>query len=602
MPSKIATSTPSSLKSGSQLGSYRIEALVGVGDDSEVYKAQHTVQNRTVAVKVLKPETGAKHSLDTFSQSAVKLSHPHLCAVQEIGKHEGTGFLPMEYLEGETLAARLKRGPLPLPEALKTALGIVDALENVHRAGLVHLAVNPSNVMLTPSGPKLLNLGWADRPKESATTAPAPAPAKPGDTSSASKAHSSEGLQYLSPEQLEGKPADARADLFSFGLLFYEMISGKKAFEGKTRAILVAAIDSTDPEPISTIQPSTPDVIDHVAARCLAKNPDERWQDAHALLVELKWLAESAINIDAEVVSGNQGKFVPVGIAVALLLLAAAVTLTVLYLRGPAEPETLQARIPYRGTSPADIAMSPDGKSIALVAKPDNDEPSSLFLRSVAAASFSRFGGTEDATQPFWSPNSQSIGFVAAGKLKTVAVAGGPPKFICDAPDFVGGTWNRDGTILFGSAKGLYRVSAQGGRPESITTVESSSVGHFWPRFLPDGRHYLYLAWSGEASSTVFAGLLESKERTRIMPGESAIGYSAPGYLVFGRSGTLYAQPFDAKQLALSGEPARVAEWLANSDASGRTSFDISQTGVLFYYYNLPTATSPMRAKWRIRI
>ena len=584
MPTKIPTTTATSLKNGAQVGSYRIEALVGVGDSSEIYKAQDTVRNRTVAVKVLKSTAATEQqlALARITPQVVQLSHPHLCAFHEIGKHEEIGFLAMEYLDGETLAARLKRGPLPVPDALKIASSIAAALEKAHQAGLLHLAVNPSNVMLTAAGPKLLNLGWSKPRVESSPAVTAGASTKPGDASSSSGVIRHEELQYLAPEQLEGKAADARADLFALGQLLYVMITGKKAFEGKTRAILLAAIDSTDPEPISSLQASAPAVLDHVAARCLAKNPDERWQDAHGLLVELKWIAESAIDVESE--PGSPNRLAPVGVAVALLLLVAAVTLTLLYLRGPAEPEAFQARIPLRGLSPGDIAISPDGKSIALVATPDIYEASSLFVRSIATASFIRIGGSEDATQPFWSPNNQSIGFVVAGKLKTALVSGGPPKLICDAPDFGGGTWNRDGTILYGSAKGLYRVSEQGGRPELITTPDSSVAGYFWPWFLPDGNHYLYVEWSEDGSSNaVFAGSLNAKERTRVMPTESAVAYADPGFLIFQRDSTLFAQPFDPKKLAVSGKPIHLADEVTADGLRTRGNFHVSDAHALLY-------------------
>jgi Tol biopolymer transport system component len=262
-----------------------------------------------------------------------------------------------------------------------------------------------------------------------------------------------------------------------------------------------------------------------------------------------------------------------------------------LYLRGSQESDAFQFRIPVAGLSDADIALSPDGQTIALVARPNTQEPSSLFVRPVGSTTFRKLGGTDDASLPFWSPDSRTIAYAAGGRLKRVDAAGGAPKDVGEAKGFAGGAWNREGTIVFGSATGLFRFSAEGGIPEAITTVEKPETGHFWPSFLPDGRHYVYLAWSGEAANrAVFAGTLGSKEKTKLMAAESNAAFASPGYLVFHREATLFAQPFNADTLALTGVPVHIADQLAFSGANGRGHFDVSQNGALLYFQGGGTA------------
>lgn len=558
----------------------------------EVYRASDTRLDRTVAIKVLQPywegNPDMKERFDREARTIASLTHPHICTLHDIGREGDTDFLVMEYLEGKTLAERLQRGPLPLDEALKVAIAIADALDKAHRMGIVHRDLKPSNVMLTPAGPKLLDFGLAK--PSAAAKAPSGSPVPPGPARPTRAEVTGQGvivgtLQYMAPEQIEGAEADARTDIFAFGSVLYEMVTGTKAFEGKNKALLMAAIATLELDPLSKTQPAASGALDHVAKRCLEKDPEERWQTAHDLAVQLRWIAEGGVAGLQPAAARGLDKRVSMFLAGALTLVAVMAAPAFMYLRGSQESEVFQFRIPVSGLSDANIAISPDGQSVALVARPNTQEPSSLFVRPVASPTFLRLGGTDDASLPFWSPDSKTIAYAAGGRLKRVAASGGAPKDIGEAPGFAGGAWNRDGVIVFGSATGLFRVSAEGGKPEAITNVEKEETGHFWPSFLPDGRRFVYLAWAKEAGSrAVFAGALGSKDKSRVTTAESNAVYAAPGYLVFHREATLFAQPFDADTLALEGEPVHIADQLVFSGANGRGHFDVSQNGVLLYF------------------
>jgi serine/threonine protein kinase len=606
------------LSSGSRLGPYEIVSLIGEGGMGEVYKASDTRLNRTVAIKVLPPQWAAdtemRQRFDREARTVASLSHPHICTLHDIGREhiqptrvpgsadaeaaapETVDFLVMEYLEGQTLAKRLERGALPLDEALKVATAIAEALDRAHRDGVIHRDLKPANVMLTPQGAKLLDFGLAKlepgRPLSSPSGGgPASAPKGPVSKRATAPGMIIGTVQYMAPEQIEGAAADARTDIFAFGAILYEMVTGTKAFEGKNRAMLIAAIATLELDPLSKIQPGSPPALDHVARRCLAKDPEDRWQTAHDLALKLRWIAEGGLATSPPTIARRPDTRAALLLGVSLLVLAATALPAFLYLRRPDTAEAFQFRVPVAGLNDADIALSPDGQMIALVARPNTQEASSLFVRAVNSTTFRRLGGTNDSSQPFWSPDSRTIGFVAAGRLKRVDAAGGAPKDIAEVSGFAGGAWNATGTILFGSPTGIYRVSAEGGRPEPITTVEKAESGHFWPTFLPDGRRFLYLAWSTEAADrAVFTGQLGTGERARLVSAESNAVYApsggspAPGYLIFHRQATLFAQPFDAANLASAGDPIHLADQVAFNPSNGRGNFDVSQNGVLLYY------------------
>jgi eukaryotic-like serine/threonine-protein kinase len=397
-------------------------------------------------------------------------------------------------------------------------------------------------------------------------------------------------MQYMSPEQVEGREADSRTDLFGFGAVVYEMLTGKKAFEGKTQASLIGAIMKAEPRPVSHLAQMTPPVLDHVVSRCLAKDPDDRWQTAHDLMIQLAWISRSRTDttvspavIEAERKSQRLAQIVTVS---ALAISAGLAAPAYLYLRGPAEPEAIQYRHTIIGLSPSDISLSPDGQSIAFVAKPDSAGQTSLYVRPLRSVTARKMAGTENASQPFWSPDSTSIAYLTSGRLKKVAASGGASIDLTEAKDFSGGAWSAagGGTILFGTSKGLSRVSAEGGPTTVITELSEGERGHLWPNFLPDGTHFTYLAWMEDAANrAVYVSALDTKDRQRLLAEDSNAVYASPGYLFFHRGPTLFAQPFNAKTRAFTGEPVQVAGGVGSGQTS-RGLFDVSQAGALIYF------------------
>jgi len=616
------------LTSGTRMGHYQIIEPVGAGGIGEVYKALDIRLDRVVAVKLLIGHWAAdldmRQRFEREARIIGSLRHPNICVLHDIGQHEGNDFLVMEYLEGETLASRLGRGALGVSEALKIAISIADALDKAHRLGVVHRDLKPSNVMLTAAGPKLLDFGLAkwnaafpSRGRGSTLTeSPGQVAARASQTPTASNLTTPGAilgtLQYMAPEQLEGLEADARTDIFAFGAVLHEMITGKKTFEGKSRILLMSAIATAEPAPLSSAQPAAPGALDHVVRTCLAKDPQDRWQTARDLLAELKWIAEAraeggpAAGLIPAPAQRKRAKLYRILLAVAALLIVITASPAVLYIRGPKAAEEFRFQIPlsasaqpYDATSAnatnfrimagTNFSISPDGRSLAFVYRTLSSEPFSLFVRPTASVTPQKLMPIEDAgsyaTQPFWSADSRFIGFVTGGKLKKIEASGGPPQDICDASGFFGGTWNREGVILFGSATGLFRVSAEGGKPEAVTTLEQSESGHYWPHFLPDGLHYLYTSWRGDAARrAIFMGTLGSKERTIIVAAESKAVYAEPGFLLYHRGNAVYARRFNWKKGALTGEEARVADEVGYVATNGWSDFAVSRGGVLGYF------------------
>jgi len=591
-----------SLAPGTRLGPYEIQAPIGAGGMGEVYKGLDTRLERIVAIKVLPPQwaenSEMRQRFEREAQIVASLNHPNICVLHDIGTQDGHSYLVMEYLEGETLAARIAGGPIPWAEALQIATAMADALDKAHRRGVVHRDLKPSNVILTERGPKLLDFGLAKWKAPANTSVEASqAPTRTDLTTMGSILGT---LQYMAPEQMEGIEADPRTDIFAFGAVLHEMMTGKKTFEGKSRVKLMSAIASSTPEPLSAAQPEIPAALDHLVQTCLAKEPEERWQTARDLLAELQWVASAgaATSLPAPIPAapapaGLASRWWPAAALLALILAVPAF----LYFRGPGAPPEMSFRVPVSLTAApaiipsqtvhlyaaANFAISPDGRTLVFGAGTAQGATMSLFVRPLASVNPVPLAGTDGATQPFWSADGRSIGFIAGGKLRKMESSGGPPQDICEAAGFQGGDWNSEGVIVFGTSQGLFRVSAQGGKPEAVTSLAPEETGHFWPHFLPDGQRFLYTAWSEQAGKrAVYAGTLGSKEKTRVMAAESNAGYAAPGHIVYHRTNAVYAQRFDAKSLAVSGEPVRVADEVG--EVNGRGRFAVSPSGVLAYY------------------
>ncbi len=611
------------LTPGVRLGPYEILSAIGAGGMGEVYKARDTRLDRIVAIKVLPPEfvndPAAKQRFDREAQTIASLKHPHICVLHDIGSQDGIDFLVMEYLEGETLTDRLIKGPLPLAEALGVAIAITDALDKAHRQGVVHRDLKPGNVMLTGSGPKLLDFGLA-KSKAALPAGTSVTMTIPGTILGT--------MQYMAPEQLDGVEADRRTDIFALGVVLHEMVTGKKAFEGKSQVLLISAIATADPPPLSRVQPESPPALDHVVKTCLEKDPADRWQDARDLTAELRWIAEGGGDVGFAMAGSAGGRRTrtwirrgAIGAAVVAIALLGWPAYS--YFQGTPEPEELRFRVPRNLTSDPgetntgnsqsgggptssrpDTSISPDGKSIAFVARPTNEGTFLIYVRPVDAVTPQRLLGTEDAKLTFWSPDSRFIGYHAkGGKLRRIAANGGPPQDVCDAPGFTGGTWNAGGVILFGTPAGIFRVSAEGGPAEAVTKVDAEESGHFWPRFLPDGQHYLYLVMSSDpAKSGVFAGSLGSADKTRVLPVASNARYVEPGWLVLQREASVYAQPFDTNTLTVSGEPTRIADEVTINPTLGHGFFDASLNGVLVYFANSQSVGTGGDESWNFQL
>jgi Tol biopolymer transport system component len=587
-----------SLAAGNRLGPYEIVYPIGAGGMGEVYRARDTRLDRIVALKILPDVLAAdpqfRERFDREARTISQLTHPHICTLYDVGEASSPEspasslqFLVMEYLEGETLADRLAKGPLPLDQALTVAAEIAGALDKAHRAGIIHRDLKPGNVMLTKSGAKLLDFGLAKTNTAVANIGQTMLSTTPQSLTRHGTILGT--VQYMTPEQLEGRDPDARADIFAFGAVLYEMLAGKKAFEGKSHASVIAAILEREPPALSVVQPLTPPSLDHVVERCLSKDPEQRWQNASDVRAELQWIATGGGKaLDAIAVpSARWARW-----AAAAILLAAgfAPSLFVLgFLRQAAPvPEAIRFSIfppdstqfPPFPVAPYE-AVSPDGRRVAFVAQRANSR-AVLWVRSLDSLEALELPGTEDAQYPFWSPDSRAIGFFAGGVLRRIDAAGGPPQTICDAPGGQGGAWNREGIIIFGSRDGaLKHVSAGGGVPGELTALDPSrqDISRAWPDFLPEGRRFTYIV---RPSNVIHIGSFDSSEQKPLFEADSKALYASPGYVFFVRAGTLLRQAFDVSRMEVTGDPVTVAEQVRSNLEGGGAEFSVS-ANVLTY-------------------
>jgi len=601
------------LTSGTRLGPYEIESPLGAGGMGEVYRARDTRLERTVAIKVLNAQLVASAELRARFEREAKiisqLQHPHICVLHDVGNEGPIDYLVMEFLQGESLADRLRKGPLASEEVLRIAIEIADALEKAHRAGVVHRDLKPGNVMLTKSGAKLLDFGLA-KPLSATVasgtgsgrspsvfaaaltqTMPSPSPATPLSTAGAVIGT----VQYMSPEQIQGIEADARSDIFSFGVMLFEMVTGKRTFEGKTQASIVGQILAVDPPSVSTLRPQTPPGLDRVIRLSLDKDPDERIQTAHDLKLQLQAIAEAPlITIQSATVVPARRPWLPW--AAAAVLAISTIAFALAYLQSPRAPQVSvhsyilapeKATFLLTGNTAGPPVLSPDGLRIAFIAK-NADGRQMLWIRPLNSAVAQPMSGTDGATYPFWSADSRYVAFFAAAKLNKVDASGGPPQALCDATAGRGGTWNSTSTIVFApdTTSGLARVDAAGGTRVALTTPDAKETGHRWPDFLPDGNHFLYFAHgSTTADSGIYLAALDSKERKLLLRNDSNAIYAAPGYVLFVRDNTLMAQRLNLRSLALLGEAKPVADHVAVNTDTWRSVLTASANGELLYQH-----------------
>jgi serine/threonine protein kinase len=565
----------------------------------EVYRARDTRLDRIVAVKVLPDALAAdaqfRDRFDREARAISALEHPHICALYDVGEQNGTAFLVMQYLEGETLADRLARGPVPLEQALPIAIHIADALATAHKAGIVHRDLKPGNIMLTKGGTKLLDFGLA----RTGTSVPSGAhPSLMATTPPLTELGSILGtVQYMAPEQIEGQEVDARTDIFAFGAVVYEMLTGRKAFEGRSQAGVMASILNRDPAPMLPLVPLASPLLDRVVTRCLAKDPDERWQTARDVLHELRWAAQnrSAADAPSAGVSRPSRMIHRAAWPLAILSLIAAVAIGAVHWFGPRPVERSvrfevfppKGVIFAAGTPGARQAISPDGTLLAFGASSSAGQPNEIWVRRLDDVDARRLAGTEGVENMFWSPDNRALGFFADQKLKRIEIAGGSPQTLSPAPgQTLSGTWSQQGVILFSSTvtNGIRRVSAEGGEPIQVTTAGDIVARHSWPRFLPDGRRFLF--FSADAAPDkhgIYIGSLDSKDVKRIARADSLAEVVPPDRLLFVRDTALFVQTFDPTSMDLRGDAVRVVDSVAVDRSNGRAGFSVAGTGVLVF-------------------
>jgi len=552
------------LSSGTRLGPYEIVGPIGAGGMGEVFKARDTRLERTVAIKVLPADFAANAQLKLrFEREArliSQLNHPNICTVHDVGE----GYLVMELLDGEPLSERIARGALPVPEVLRYATEIAGALDRAHRAGIVHRDLKPANVMITKTGAKLLDFGLA---KSSIIDVAMDGPTE-------HKPLTREGtilgtFQYMAPEQLEGEEADARTDIFSFGAMLYEMATGRRAFDGKTKTSLIAAIVKEHPRPIAELQPLTPPALQHVIDKCLEKDPEDRWQNTGDLASELKWISSAGSQPDSAIpVVAKRATRRRLGLIAALGWIAAVVA-TLAAVRYAAHWRTAsrvtqtEIEASLIGGLDAPLAVSPDGRYVATAVV--SGATQKIAVRDLATGTSKLIAQTDGASFPFWSPDSGGIGFFTAGKLKTVQLDSGAVRTICDAPYGRGGTWNSEGDIVFAPniAAPLMRVSDNGGTPVAVTSRSFVPGGsHRNPAFLPDGKHFLYCAAKamiGPRDVEVRVGSLDGSVDRHVLDYASNAAV-VDGWLLSVRDRNLTAQRFDSSSFAATGKPVAIAQ------------------------------------------
>jgi len=591
------------IEPGSKVGPYEIIAPLPAWPITESFKASDTRAKRTVSLSALPPELTNADRWEQFereTKTISSLNHPHISPLVDVVRVDGAVYVVTEYFEGETLASRLKRGPLEVDEALKIAIAAADALDKAHRSGVVHRALSPSSIMLTPKGTKIVGFGVSGlKPIQT----PGPVSELPTRTTAFSATAVPAGAaRYLAPELFEGREATSKTDIFALGAILYEMVTGRPAFEGKTQALLVAAITTANPDPASKIDPAVPAEIDYVITRCLAKDPAQRMQTAWDMLCQLQWIVEGGsqigLSVPAAALRRKRERAVRIAIVAALLLAVVLAIPAFVYMRGSAQPEEVRFNLANIGEAGGGVGVtspwiSPNGRFVSA----SRGTRPGLDLIPLGSGAPQILAPENTIWLHFWSPDSRTVGFWENGYLKKADVSGGPTQNICEvAAPFGGATWSKEGVIVYASGGLLYKVLAAGGQPAQISELNTTEqeTEHFSPSFLPDGRHYLYLAISSKPSNdAIYVASIDSKDRKRLFAASARAIYAAPGYVLFNRGTAVFAQPFDPDKLSLSGEAIRIADGVPPvvaargapiSPSAGRNAaFAVSQAGVLLY-------------------
>jgi len=596
------------LSTGDKLGPYEITGLIGKGGMGEVYRGTDTRLGRPVAIKVSSREFNDRFEREAKAISA--LNHPNICTLYDIGPN----YLVMEFVEGDLLSKMIEeRGPLGLDKALAYAVQIVDALAAAHAKGVIHRDLKPGNIIITKNGVKVLDFGLARLTTERM-------PSSSADnvetvTEPITRAGAILGtLYYMAPEQVEAKEADERSDIFSFGVVFYEMITGQRPFIGDTQAATLASLMKDPPPPMSQRQPAVPRALERMVRKSLEKKPDDRWQSAR----DLKPMLEM-IDLDAPPPSSASAS-VPISVpeptpspkprkawlwpaAAAVFAVIAAVSAWAVWFKPapPARASRFDITLPPDVDFNTYLSVSPDGHKVVFTA---SGTQSGIWIRDLDTLEWRRLTGTEGAQSPFWSPDSRFLGFAVGNELKKIEVSGGPPQTLCTVPQIAGtGAWSRDGMIVFGVRAGgpIRRVSASGGVPAEITAVDTArgEQFHALPTFLPDGKHFLYLRQGPTEVAGIYAASLDAKPAEQSRERILASAFGAPyvdGNLFFMREGTLMVQPFDAGKLQLRGEPVPLAEHVGTVGSGGY--FSVSPTGVLAYRSGTTATTGTFQSSW----
>jgi Tol biopolymer transport system component/predicted Ser/Thr protein kinase len=594
------------LPSGTKLGPYEIQSLLGAGGMGEVYRARDTRLDRAVAIKILTqgiadaPEV--RQRFEREARAVSSLNHPHICALYDVGHQDGIEYLVMEYIEGETLAVRIEKGPLPTADLLRYASQIADALDKAHRQGIVHRDLKPGNVMLTKAGAKLLDFGLAKGGEILQGDI--------GSSPTVSRPLTAQGtilgtIHYMSPEQLEGKEADARSDIFSFGAMLYEMATGKKAFEAKSHASLIAAILKEEPRPMREVQPMAPLLLERVVKTCLAKDADDRPQSAHDLKLDLDWIRESS-GISDVAKWGAEKPAAPrkapvIFLAAGVLAFLAAAVLVFLY--WPQKPQMDRLDFPLiLQEESTHLAISADGRMLAFVLPDQASGAHMLSVQRIGSPGVTVLAGTEGASYPFWSPDNAYVAFFADGRLKKVAANGGVPQTLAVATNGRGGSWGRRGVIIYSpdAAGWLWRVNPDGSNVAPLTDKffnSENSNTHRWPFFLPDGEHFL--VWAGaftnlpnDRTSGVYLGSLSGKEMKLILLVHSSLGYANDYLFYVDDKRLLRAIPMDVSKGTASGEPQLVADQVGYQPSTNWGAFAVAENGTVVYNPTLGAALS----------